>query len=108
MRFNGGQKANKFMQHIRQYNSLFAFTSLGVHIDRSINTGDRPYVFRINGVVHHCIGSLLPEPENQSQYAQLYIYDTEHEVANKLAIFRNDDSSKDLDPNPNQSLNMFV
>jgi len=87
------------MHHIRQYNSIFAFTSLGVHIDRSINTGNGPYVFRINGVVHHRIGSLLPEPGNRPEYAQLYIYDTEHEVSNRLGILRNDDSSNDLDPN---------
>ena len=72
---------------------------MGVHIDRSINTGDGPYVFRINGVVHHRIGSLLPEPGNKPEYAQLYIYDTEHKVANRLAIFRNDESLGDLDPN---------
>lgn len=87
------------MHHIRQYNSIFAFTSLGVHIDRNINTGNGPYVFRINGVVHHRIGSLLPEPGNRPEYAQLYIYDTEHEISNRLGIFRNDDSTNDLEPN---------
>ncbi|WVZ98426.1 hypothetical protein U9M48_043872, partial [Paspalum notatum var. saurae] len=51
-----------FMQKIRQYNSLFAFTSMGGNINKNINKGDGPYVFRINGQIHHRIGSLLPQP----------------------------------------------
>lgn len=69
---------------------MFAFTSLGVDIDRLINTGRGPYIFRINGVVHHHIGSLIPEEGNRPQYAQLYIYDAENEVQNRLAIHSSD------------------
>ena len=58
--FSGDACSNKFMKLIRQYNCMFAFTSMGVDIDRSVNIGRGPYVFRINGVVHHRIGSLLP------------------------------------------------
>ena len=86
IKFNGGPAANNFMKLIRQYNSMFSFTSLGVDIDKSINTGRGPYVFRINGVVHHRIGSLIPEEGNAPQYAQLYIYDTANEVHNRLAV----------------------
>ena len=86
IRFNGGPASNTFMKLIRQYNSMFAFTSLGVDIDRSINTGRGPYIFRINGVVHHRIGSLIPVEGNRPQYAQLYIYDTENELRNRLSI----------------------
>lgn len=84
--FNGGARSNGFMRLIRQYNSLFAFTSLGVHVDKSINTGDGPYVFRINGVVHHRIGSLLPASGKRPEYAQLYIYDTQNELQHRLNI----------------------
>jgi hypothetical protein len=88
--FNGGAASKNFMKLIRQYNSMFAFTSLGVEIDKSINTGRGPYIFRINGVVHHRIGSLIPEEGNKPQYAQLYIYDTVNEVRNRLAIHSSD------------------
>lgn len=73
---------------IWDYNSLFAFTSLGVHVDRNINTGASPYVFRINGVFHHRIDLLLPSDGNHLEYAQLYIYDTQNELHNRLAIFK--------------------
>lgn len=85
--FNGGPQCNEFMRLIRQYNSLFAFTSLGVHIDRSVNSGGGPYVFRINGVVHHRIGSLIPPVGKRPEYAQLYIHDTSNELQNRLNIF---------------------
>ena len=74
IKFNGGPVANNFMKLIRQNNSMFSFTSLGVDIDKSINTGRGPYIFRINGVVHHRIGSLIPNEGNRPQSAQLYIY----------------------------------
>ena len=98
IKFNGGPAANNFMKLIRQYNSMFSFTSLGVDIDKSINTGRGPYIFRINGVVHHRIGSLIPEEGNRPQYAQLYIYDTEHEVANRISASRSEESKTPVDP----------
>lgn len=70
---------------------------MGVHVDQSINTGDGPYVFRINGVAYHRIGSLLPKHGEPPQYAQLYIYDTDNEITNRLNIFGNDAASRDLD-----------
>lgn len=87
MHFRGGAQSNDFMKSIRHYNSLFAFTSLGVDVDRSINTGGGPYVFRINGVVHHRVGSLIPQSGLTPQYAQLYIYDTANEIQNRMSIF---------------------
>jgi len=41
------------------YNLLFAFTSLGGKVDRSINNGTGPYVIRLNGQNYHRIGSFL-------------------------------------------------
>ncbi|PWZ38835.1 hypothetical protein Zm00014a_015960 [Zea mays] len=66
---------------------------------RSINNGTTPYVFKINGVVHHRIGSLLPSHGLQPQFAQLYIYDTEHEVQNRLGMFENETDVHDR-PDP--------
>ncbi|KAL5652663.1 hypothetical protein ACJX0J_038121, partial [Zea mays] len=43
-RFDGDVVSKNFMQNIRQYNCLFAFTSMGAHIDRSLNDGRGPPV----------------------------------------------------------------
>jgi hypothetical protein len=72
---------------------MFAFTSLGVHVDKSVNVGNGPYVFKICGVVCHKIGSLLPPADNPvPKFAQLYIYDTEHEIDRRMNIFSVDEN----------------
>ena len=69
------QNRSTSYKKIRQYNSLFAFTSMGANIIKDINRGEGPYVFRINGQIHHRIGSLIPEQGQAPQYAELYIFD---------------------------------
>jgi hypothetical protein len=61
------------MQNIRQYNWLFAFTSMGAHVDN----GCGPPVFKISGY-------LLPLKDETPKFLQLYIYDTSNEVRNRL------------------------
>ncbi|KAI9087105.1 hypothetical protein K1719_030940 [Acacia pycnantha] len=78
--------AKKFLRNIRLYNNMFSFTSMGGRIDHSINSkGGRPYSFVLSGQNHHLIGSLLPPQGNPPVYAQLYIYDTENEVSNRIS-----------------------
>jgi hypothetical protein len=76
-----------FFEHIRQYNTMFAMTSMGAKVIDSINDGRAPYVFKVSGTVCHRFDSLVaPAPGNRPEYAQLYIYDTEHEVRNRINI----------------------
>jgi len=67
--------SSEFKTHIRQYNTAFAFTSLGVNVDQSVIAGSGPYSFRISGELHHLSGSLIALPQNASVYAQIYIHD---------------------------------
>jgi len=73
-RYDGDHHSKKFMRNIRQYNCLFAFTSMGANIDKSVNDGRGPPVFKIHGQVHHRIGSLLPPDGSAPKCIQLYIY----------------------------------
>jgi hypothetical protein len=91
---------------IRSYNSLFAFTSFGASIDKTINNGTTPYVFKINGVVHHRIGTLLPQRGTQPKFAQLYTYDMEHETQNRLGMFETDDGAGGQ-PDPEIALSLL-
>jgi hypothetical protein len=78
---------------------------LGAAVDKTINNGTAPYVFKINGVVHHRIGSLLPRPGLRPKFSQLYIYDTAHEESNRLGVFESDDrASNQPDPEIAQTL----
>lgn len=65
---------------------MFVITSMGAKINESINDGRAPYVFKISGQVCHRIGSLLPPQGHRPEYAQLYIFDTEHEISNRINV----------------------
>ena len=67
--------SEQFKANIRQYNSAFAFTSLGVNVDEAVTRAAGSYSFRIQGDLHHLSGSLIPAPERSTCYAQLYIHD---------------------------------
>ncbi|CDY47315.1 BnaAnng08890D [Brassica napus] len=93
--FRGDSESINFIENIRAYNSMFAFTSMGGEIDASVNNGRGPFVFRLHGQNFHQIGSLLPEEGLPPAFTQLYIFDTENEVRNRISAF----SSKRRAPN---------
>ncbi|XP_024965736.1 uncharacterized protein LOC112505932 [Cynara cardunculus var. scolymus] len=80
-------KSKYFMKNIRRYNSMFSFTSMGGKIDTSINSGNAPYIYMLNGQNYHRMGSLLPADGRKPKFSQLYIYDTENEVSHRHSSF---------------------
>ncbi|XP_074336915.1 uncharacterized protein LOC141674090 [Apium graveolens] len=80
----GGVHFKHFKQNIWIYNCMFSMSSTGGKIDPSINRGGAPYCFKIEGVNYHNIGSLVPTNGNTPKFYQLYIYDTEDEINNKM------------------------
>lgn len=94
-RFDGDSRCRKFLKNIRPYNCLFAFTSMGANIDRSMNDGRGPPAFKISGQVHHRIGSLLPDSGQRLKFIQLYIYDTANEVRNRIRALHPDERPSD-------------
>ncbi|KAL8132621.1 hypothetical protein AgCh_008197 [Apium graveolens] len=85
------RKSFNFKRNIRLYNAIFAFTSMGGKVDHSINCGRAPYVYRLNGQNHHIFGLLIPDEGDDPKFCQLYIYDTEHEVDNRMKWVKVDD-----------------
>ncbi|XP_019186531.1 PREDICTED: uncharacterized protein LOC109181233 [Ipomoea nil] len=69
---------------------------MGGKIDRTINNGTSPPIFRINGQNFHRIGSLLPSDGIQPKFAQLYIHDTENEIENRLNSLRAENNGSAL------------
>ena len=82
-----GPISNSFRKNIRAYNNILACTSFGADVDERFQMRGISN-FRIHGQVYHCIGSLLPEDDNPPMFAQLYIYDTEHENENRHSIIQ--------------------
>jgi hypothetical protein len=95
-------EARRFRDNIRQYNSALAFTSLGVKVDNSVNTGGGPPTFRIHGELRHQLGSLLPRNGERPVYAQLYIYDP------RMALEHRMHRNPGLDPNVMQRLQHII
>ncbi|CAN1332158.1 ATP-dependent DNA helicase pif1 [Linum perenne] len=85
---------NHFRKNARRYNSAFSFSSMGGKVNHSLSQGRGPYVFCISGQIYHSIGSLLPSEGAKPKFGELYIYDTENEVKNRIEAVSN---SKDKD-----------
>ncbi|KAL4328966.1 hypothetical protein AHAS_Ahas13G0252900 [Arachis hypogaea] len=66
---------------------MFAFTSLGGKVLDSVNDGRGLPQFIISGQNYHRIGSLLLDAGEKPKFAQLYIYDTQHEIMHRQRIF---------------------
>jgi hypothetical protein len=86
--YKNDKKSKFFMENIRSFNSMFAFTSMGGNIDNSMNKGRAPPTFVMNGENYHQIGSLLPMPGKDPKFAQLYVYDTDNEIKNRMRAVR--------------------
>ncbi|XP_029149862.2 uncharacterized protein [Arachis hypogaea] len=91
------QRSKHFKDNIRTYNSMFCFTSLGGKIETSINDGTGPPQFIVSGQNYHRIGSLVPIEGQRPKFAQLYIYDTENEVSNRIEIFSSRTNNNNID-----------
>ncbi|GJU06527.1 DNA helicase PIF1, ATP-dependent [Tanacetum coccineum] len=90
---NKHPKSNNFIENIRRYNSMFTFTSMGGKQDTSINVGRGLYCYRMHGENCHLAGPLLSETGKPAKFAQLYIFDTENEIQNRIAIVINGEGS---------------
>ena len=90
-------KSQFFKNNIRAFNSALAMSSLGAKQQHLPKGG--PSIFKIQCTVSHLIGSLLPINENEaSKFVQIYIYDNENEIDNRLKALN------DLDNNVGRSI----
>ena len=70
--------------------------SMGEKVDHRINDGRGPYVFWLNNQNRHIIRALLPANGLNPSFAQLYFYDTNNEVQNRINALN--DSDNNIDP----------
>ncbi|KAL5729947.1 DNA helicase [Ranunculus cassubicifolius] len=78
-------QARHFQENTRSYNHVFSFTSMGVHLDTTLANGcSGVYTFRAQGTIYHKIGPLLPSTGQRPRFLQMYLYDTDHELQNRL------------------------
>lgn len=74
-----------FLQNIRNYNSCFQMTSFGA--TNIINNAGYMPTFKVQGQIYHRIGSLLPLPNDDAKFLQIYFTGNEAaEVEQRCAI----------------------
>uniref|UniRef100_A0A8D9E7B6 OTU domain-containing protein n=1 Tax=Cacopsylla melanoneura TaxID=428564 RepID=A0A8D9E7B6_9HEMI len=66
---NNHPESEHFLINLRKYNSCFQMTSFGA---KEIREGNFMPTFKVQGQVYHRIGSLLPPPELQPAFLQIY------------------------------------
>lgn len=85
--FGTSQKSKQFLSHIQQYNSAFQMTSFGA--TKIIRDNFMP-TFKIQGQIYHHAGSLLPYPDADHKFSQIYfIGDENRELDQRCAIVLN-------------------
>jgi len=67
--YSDDRRSKYFLENIRSFNSMFSFTSMGGRIDTSMNDGNGPPTFVLNGKNYHQIGSLLPMEGKDPKFA---------------------------------------
>ncbi|KAJ0254528.1 Helitron helicase-like domain-containing protein, partial [Hirschfeldia incana] len=90
-------QTRSFRDNIRVYNSVLAFTSVGMKMDYTVMHSPGPYTIRIQGQTYHRIGSLIPRQGRLPEYLQLYIFDTSNEVRNRLNAMGQTSSEGSID-----------
>ena len=84
-----GQTHNSrlFLKDPRKYNSAFQMTSFGAHVERL----EWASTFKVQGQVSHHIGTLLPRPDNEPKFLQIYFMPNMHSQAvRRCRIFNNE------------------
>jgi hypothetical protein len=85
---NQGTQSKNYQANARTYNAMFSFTSPGMNMDDQTMKGRGPPILRMQGQTCHRIGSMLPLKGQRPKFAQLYIYDTDNEIKNRIGTFR--------------------
>ena len=97
--------SSAFHQLILYYNNSLAMTSVGKTTDHTVNQDGRgPYSYVLRGELIHQAGTILPLPNEDIVYSQLYIHDTDHALDHRL---NRHNARNRLSPLNRQTLNLL-
>ncbi|XP_058726554.1 uncharacterized protein LOC131597913 [Vicia villosa] len=88
---SASEESKNYQSNLRVYNAMFSFTSPGMKFDKTVADGRGPPTLRLHGQTCHRIGTLIPDDGQTPQYAQLYIFDTDNEIDNRIKCFSDSD-----------------
>ncbi|KAL6550071.1 hypothetical protein OROMI_020559 [Orobanche minor] len=90
-------KSRNYIDNIRAYNMMYAFTLMDGIQDKTVNNGHGPYTYRLGGNNYHLLGSLLPKEGDSPKFSQLYMYCGEDETQERIDVVRSK-SPATIDP----------
>ena len=76
-------QSKSFRNHICLFNNMFAFASM--NYDLRLPPGNPNPVFWVCGQIAHRVGPLHPPPDRNPSYGQVYIYDVNETVQQRLS-----------------------
>ncbi|GJY76554.1 uncharacterized protein Tco_0481670 [Tanacetum coccineum] len=83
--FTANDAASKYFIHnIRKFNGIFSFTSIGGKVDKTVNNGGGPWIYRMQGENYNLMPSLGPKANDIPKFSQLYIFDNQNEIQNRF------------------------
>ena len=71
------QACRQFREKIVAYNNAISFASEGID---KVDTVHGAFTFKIQGNMHHCIGSLFPEQNARPKFAQIWTMDSSQDA----------------------------
>ena len=81
---NDDSESKEFRTNIRDYNNALSFSSRGFSGKPFEFTSRGPQVFKVSGQMYHCMGNVLPNDGDSPQFSQMYVYDEQHELDNRM------------------------
>ncbi|XP_073301543.1 uncharacterized protein [Primulina huaijiensis] len=93
---NESPKSIEFRSKVRVYDCIFSFTSFGVKVDKELASSRRGvYTFRVQGQIFHTLPPLVPR-EDGPCYFQLFFWDSDNELYNRMNIMGDADLEKGI------------
>ncbi|KAL6581257.1 hypothetical protein OROMI_007180 [Orobanche minor] len=100
-------KSRNYIDNIRAYNMMYAFTSMGGIQDKTVNNGHGPYTYRLGGNNYHLLGSLLPKEGDSPKFSQLYMYCGEDETQDRIDVVRSKNAENPIAQNFRMAVERF-
>jgi hypothetical protein len=83
------QRGRHFLDNSRAFNNILSLASIGCQEHLPPGNSSFNPTFTIKGKLYHRIGSMLPAEEETPKFMQLFFYDTDNELQNRMKVMDN-------------------
>ncbi|GJT34989.1 hypothetical protein Tco_0925408 [Tanacetum coccineum] len=75
---------SEVQNHFKKFNGIFSFTSIRGKVDKTVNNGHGPWIYRMQGENYHLMPNLGIKVNDIPKFSQLYIFDNQNEIQNRF------------------------